>query len=57
MAYGYKNIMFNSLAFGYTCIKFDGLLVPATALFQDDVCGKMSCFFLAMAYQVVSSIM
>ena len=57
-----KNIKFKSLGIGYICIKFNGLIVPATAFFQDDVCGKMClfcfvfCFFLAMAYQVVSSI-
>ena len=54
-----KNIKFKSLGIGYIYIKFNGLIVPATAFFQDDVCGKMFCFlfFLAMAYQVVSSIM
>ena len=57
MAYGYKNIKFKSLAFVYFYIKLDGLIVSATALFQVDVCGKKCFFFLAMAYQVVSSIM
>ena len=49
MAYGYKNIKFKSLGIGFIYIKFNGLIVPATALFQDYVCGKILfvffCFF------------
>ena len=44
-----KDIKFKSLEIGYIYIKFNGLIVPATAFFQDDVCGKMLfffCFFL-----------
>ena len=40
-----KNIKFKSLGIGYIYIKFNGLIVPATAFFQDDVCGKMLLFF------------
>ena len=60
-----KYMKFKNLGIGYIYIKFNDLIVPATAFFQDDVCGKMlfcfvlffCFFFLAMAYQVVSSIM
>ena len=52
-----KSIKFKSLGIGYIYVKFNGLIVPATALFQDDVCEKYFFFFLAMAYEVVSSIM
>ena len=41
-----KNIRFKSLGIGYIYIKFNGLIVPATAFFQDDVCGKMFVCFL-----------
>ena len=59
-----KDIKFKSLGIGYIYIKFNGLIVPATAFFQDDVCGKillfffLCCFFsfvlffLAIAYQL-----
>ena len=40
-----KNIKFKSLGIGYIYIKFNGLIVPATAFFQDDVCGKILLFF------------
>ena len=40
-----KDIKFKSLGIGYIFIKFNGLIVPATAFFQDDVCGKISFFF------------
>ena len=52
MAYGYKNIKFKSLAFVYFYIKFDGLIVSATALFQDDVCGKKSFFFCSWLWHI-----
>ena len=49
-----KSIKFKSLSIGYIYIKFNGLIVPATALFQDDVCGIFFFFFffLAMEYQL-----
>ena len=37
MAYGTKNIKFKCLGSGYIYIKFNGLIVPATAFFQDNV--------------------
>ena len=40
-----KDIKFKSLGIGYIYIKFNGLIVPATAFFQDDVCGKIFFFF------------
>ena len=40
-----KDIKFKSLGIGYIYIKFNGLIVPATAFFQDDVCGKILFFF------------
>ena len=40
-----RNIKFKSLGIDYIYIKFNGLIVPATAFFQDDVCGKKLLFF------------
>ena len=46
-----RNIKFKSLGIDYIYIKFNGLIVPATAFFQDDVCGKMFvCFFLSFFF-------
>ena len=45
-----KNIKFKSLGIGYIYIKFNGLIVPATAFFQDDVCGKILLLFFFFCF-------
>ena len=49
-----RNIKFRSLDIDYIYIKFNGLIVPATAFFQDDVCGKIICNLI---YSLIQSIL